>query len=44
MDKTKALKLLAQIEDNVGECCEVSMEIDGVCVLIDKLKKIIQDG
>ena len=38
----KALKILEEIEENVGVCCAVTMEPDEVLELIDKLKKILE--
>ena len=38
----KALKILEEIEENVGVCCEVTMEPDEVLELIDKLKEILE--
>ena len=38
----KALKILEEIEENVGICCAVTMEPDEVLLLIDKLKKILE--
>ena len=37
-----ALKILEEIEENVGVCCAVTMEPDEVLELIDKLKKILE--
>ena len=39
---SKALKILEEIEENVGVCCAVTMEPDEVLELIDKLKKILE--
>ena len=38
----EALKILEQIEENVGICCAVTMDPDEVLELIDKLKKILK--
>ena len=38
----EAIKLLEEIEENVGVCCAVTMEPDEVLVLIDKLKEILE--
>ena len=38
----KALKILEEIEENVGICCAVTMEPDEVLEKIDKLKKILE--
>ena len=38
----KALKILEEIEENVGICCAVTMDPDDVLVLIDKLKEILE--
>jgi len=40
---SEALKILEEIEENVGVCCAVTMEPDEVLVLIDKLRKILED-
>ena len=37
-----ALKILEEIEENVGICCAVTMDPDDVLVLIDKLKEILE--
>ena len=37
-----ALKILEEIEENVGICCAVTMEPDEVLELIDKLKEILE--
>ena len=37
-----ALKILEEIEENVGICCDVTMDPDDVLVLIDKLKEILE--
>ena len=39
---SKALKILEEIEENVGVCCAVTMEPDEVLELIDKLKEILE--
>ena len=39
----EALKILEEIEENVSICCAVTMDPDDVLVLIDKLKKILQE-
>jgi len=39
--KTKALKLLQEIEENVNTCCAITMEPDEVVVLIEELREII---
>ena len=38
-----ALEILEEIEENVGVCCAVTMEPDEVLLLIDKLKKILEN-
>ena len=38
----EALKILEEIEENVGVCCAVTMEPDEVLNLIDKLKEILE--
>ena len=42
--KDEALKLLEEIEENVEVCCAITMDPDEVLVLIDKLKKIINEN
>lgn len=39
--KTKALELLQDIEENVNTCCAITMEPDEVIDLIEKLREII---
>tara|TARA_B110000977_G_scaffold126486_1_gene161745 strand:+ start:1197 stop:1346 length:150 start_codon:yes stop_codon:yes gene_type:complete len=39
----EALLILEEIEENVNTCCAVTMEPDEVLVLIDKLKKYLND-
>jgi len=39
----EALKILKEIEENVEVCCAITMEPDEVLVLIDKLRKILED-
>ena len=36
---SEALKILEEIEENVGICCAITMEPDEVFLLIDELKK-----
>mgnify|MGYP007071993715 FL=1 len=43
MSKDEALEILEEIEENVGTCCAITMEPDEVLVLIDKLKKYLND-
>ena len=38
-----ALEILEEIEENVGVCCAVTMEPDEVLLLIDELKKILEN-
>ena len=40
----QALEILEEIRDNVTICCAVTMEPDEVEELIDKLKKVIEEG
>ena len=35
--------ILEEIEENVGTCCAITMEPDEVLVLIDKLKKLLEN-
>ena len=43
MSKEEALELLEDIEENLGECCAITMDPDEVLLLIDKLKKYINE-
>ena len=43
MSKQEALEVLEEIEENVNICCAITMEPDEVLVLIDKLKKYIEN-
>ena len=43
MSKEEALEILEEIEENVGTCCAITMEPDEVLVLIDKLKKYLEN-
>ena len=43
MDKEEAISILEEIEENVGVCCAITMEPDEVLLLIDKLKKYLND-
>ena len=38
----EAIKILDEIEENVGVCCAITMEPDEVLELIDKLRKILE--
>ena len=38
----KALKILEEIEENVGICCAVTMEPDEVLEKIDELRKFLK--
>ena len=38
----EAIKILDEIEENVGVCCAITMEPDEVLELIDKLKEILE--
>jgi len=44
VSKEEALKILEEIEENVGVCCAITMEPDEVLVLIEKLKKFIEEN
>lgn len=44
MDKSEALRILDDIEENVNTCCAITMDPDDVLVLIDKLKSYIENG
>jgi hypothetical protein len=43
LDKQEALRILEEIEENINTCCAITMEPDEVLVLIDKLKKYIDE-
>ncbi len=43
VSKEEALEILEEIEENVGTCCAITMEPDEVLVLIDKLKKFLEN-
>jgi|TARA_R110002060_G_scaffold75251_1_gene84859 hypothetical protein len=43
MNKEEALEVLEEIEENVSICCAITMEPDEVLVLIDKLKKYLEN-
>jgi len=43
LDKSEALRILEDIEENVNTCCAITMEPDEVLVLIDKLKSYINE-
>ena len=43
MSSEEALLILEEIEENVNTCCAITMEPDEVLVLIDKLKKYLND-
>ena len=44
LDKSEALRILDEIEENINVCCAITMEPDEVLVLIDKLKSYIENG
>ena len=39
----KALDILEQIEENINICCAITMEPEDVLILIDKLRKILNE-
>ena len=43
MDRSDALEILEEIEENINICCAITMEPDEVLVLIDKLKKYLKN-
>lgn len=43
MDRSEALEILEEIEENINICCAITMEPDEVLVLIDKLKKYLKN-
>jgi len=43
MSKEEAIEVLEEIAENVSVCCAITMEPDEVLVLIDKLKKYLEN-
>ena len=43
MSKEEALEILEEIAENINICCAVTMEPDEVLVLVDKLKKYLEN-
>jgi len=43
VSKEEALDILLEIEENVNVCCAITMEPDEVLMLINQLKKYIED-
>jgi len=43
VDRSEALRILEEIEENVNTCCAITMEPDDVLVLIDKLKDYLEN-
>ena len=43
MGKDEALEILEEIAENINICCAVTMEPDEVLVLVDKLKKYLEN-
>jgi|TARA_R100000081_G_C4652249_1_gene83363 hypothetical protein len=43
VSREEALEILEEIEENVNVCCAITMEPDEVLVLIDKLKKYLEN-
>ena len=39
----KAIEILDTIEENINMCCAVTMEPDEVLVLVDKLRKFLNE-
>ena len=39
----KAIEILDTIEENINICCAVTMEPDEVLVLVDKLRKFLNE-
>jgi|TARA_R110000824_G_scaffold87860_2_gene216317 hypothetical protein len=39
----QALKILAEIEENIETCCAITMEPDDVLQLIEQLRTIIKE-
>lgn len=43
MTKDEALEVLEEIAENINTCCAITMEPDDVLVLVDKLKKYLEN-
>ena len=43
MSKEEAIEVLEEIAENVSVCCAITMEPDEVLVLINKLKKYLEN-
>ena len=43
MSKEETLEILEEISENVSVCCAITMEPDEVLLLIDKLKKYLEN-
>ena len=39
----EALEILEQIEEKINICCAITMEPEDVLILIDKLRKILNE-
>ena len=39
----EAIKILDEIEENINVCCAITMEPEDVLILIDKLRKILNE-
>mgnify|MGYP003672579815 FL=1 len=44
MSKEEAIEILDEIAENINICCAVTMEPDEVLVLVDKLKKYLENN
>ena len=44
MSKEEAIEVLDEIAENINICCAVTMEPDEVLVLVDKLKKYLENN
>ncbi len=44
LSKEEAIEVLEEISENVSVCCAITMEPDEVLILIDKLKKYLENG
>tara|TARA_R110000744_G_scaffold294047_1_gene404326 strand:- start:1013 stop:1150 length:138 start_codon:yes stop_codon:yes gene_type:complete len=44
MSKEEAIEVLDEIAENINICCAVTMEPDEVLILVDKLKKYLENN
>jgi len=43
VDKQEALSILEEIEENINNCCAITIEQYEILVLIDKLKQYLEN-